>query len=384
MKKSLSILFLSSLLLTSCFEGGFTTSTSKPSDSKVVSKDISIDILNENTTLTIGDIISLEIVTDDNLDHDYIITSTDEDIILINDDNELEAVNSGTCTIYVSLEDDETISSSIDFMVVEKKTPDDIDDTDNTDDEYKLVFSDEFDGDSLNEEYWSYQEGTGSEYGLYGWGNQEAQSYKKENVTVKDGNLIITAKKEYADGKSYTSGRIRSYNKIFKTYGRLDARMSLPTHSGLWPAFWLLPNNSNYGYWPNSGEIDIMEARGRITNEVSAAVHMANQYNQHTYQTQRYVLNAGDYISNYHIYSLIWEKNDLTFLVDDVVFMHLKQKTLTNYEGNEGQPFDTDFYILFNLAVGGSFDNYIMPSDDSFPATMKVDYVRWYQKKSNS
>lgn len=378
MKKSLSILFLSSLLLTSCFEGGFTTSASKPSDSKVVSKDISIDILNENTTLTVGDIISLEIVTDDNLDHDFIITSTDEDIILINDNDELEAKNSGTCTIYVSLKDDETISSSIDFKVVEKKnTNDDI----VVDDDYKLVFSDEFDGDSLNEEYWSYQEGTGSEYGLYGWGNQEAQSYKKENVTIKDGNLIITAKKENADGKSYTSGRIRSYNKVFKTYGRLDARMSLPSYSGLWPAFWLLPNNSTYGNWPNSGEIDIMEARGRINDEVSAAVHMANQYNQHTYQTQRYSLSDGDNISNYHIYSLIWEKNDLTFLVDDVVFMHLKQKTLTNYEGKEGQPFDTDFYILFNLAVGGSFDNYIMPSDYSLPASMKVDYIRWYQKE---
>lgn len=378
MKKSLSILFLSSLLLTSCFEGGFTTSASKPSDSKVVSKDISIDILNENTTLTVGDIISLEIVTDDNLDHDYIITSTDEDIILINDNDELEAKNSGTCTIYVSLKDDETISSSIDFKVVEKKnTNDDI----VVDDDYKLVFSDEFDGDSLNEEYWSYQEGTGSEYGLYGWGNQEAQSYKKENVTIKDGTLIITAKKENADGKSYTSGRIRSYNKVFKTYGRLDARMSLPSYSGLWPAFWLLPNNSTYGNWPNSGEIDIMEARGRINDEVSAAVHMANQYNQHTYQTQRYSLSDGDNISDYHIYSLIWEKNDLTFLVDDVVFMHLKQKTLTNYEGNEGQPFDTDFYILFNLAVGGSFDNYIMPSDYSLPASMKVDYIRWYQKE---
>lgn len=377
MKKSLSILFLSTLLLTSCFEGGFTTSASKPSDSKVVSEDISIDILNENTTLTVGDIISLEIVTDDNLDHDYIITSTDEDIILINDNDELEAKSSGNCTIYVSLKDDDTISSSIDFKVVEKKnTNDDI----VVDDDYKLVFSDEFDGDSLNEEYWSYQEGTGSEYGLYGWGNQEAQSYKKENVTVKDGNLIITAKKENADGKSYTSGRIRSYNKVFKTYGRLDARMSLPSYSGLWPAFWLLPNNSTYGNWPNSGEIDIMEARGRINDEVSAAVHMANQYNQHTYQTQRYSLSDGDNISNYHVYSLIWEKNDLTFLVDDVVFMHLKQKTLTNYEGNEGQPFDTDFYILFNLAVGGSFDNYIMPSDDSLPASMKVDYIRWYQK----
>lgn len=375
MKKSFSLLFLSSILmLTSCFEGSFSSST-KTDNSSTKIQDITIDILNENTTLTVGDIISLEIETDDKLDHNFIIESTDVDIIKVDEDNKIEAISEGHCTIYVSLEEDDTISSSIDFEVIEKK---DSDNTDNIDNEYKLVFSDEFDGDSLNEEYWSYQEGTGSEYGLYGWGNQEAQSYKKENVTVKDGNLIITAKKESADGKSYTSGRIRSYNKVFKTYGRLDARMSLPSYSGLWPAFWLLPNNSTYGSWPNSGEIDIMEARGRIGDEVSAAVHMANQNNKHTYQTQRYTLT--DDISNYHVYSLIWEKNDLTFLVDDVVFMHLKQKTLSNYEGNDGQPFDTDFYILFNLAVGGSFDNYIMPSDDSLPASMKVDYIRWYQK----
>ena len=392
MKKSLSILFLSStMLLTSCFEGYFSNSSNSVNNNSTTNNttqllDVSIDILNENTTLTVGDTLQLEVETDDGKEHNYIYESMDEDIITISDTGLVTAISAGHVTLYVSLKEEEDISTSINFTVNEKKedkgNSDEIDD--DTDSEYQLVFHDEFDGDSLNENYWSYQYGNGSQYGVYDWGNSEAQSYKKENVTVKDGKLIITAKKESDNGKSYTSGRIRTYQKVAFTYGKIEARMKLPAYSGLWPAFWLLPNTNTYGYWPNSGEIDIMEARGRVDNEVSAAVHMADKtYNQHFYQTNKYVLSDGDTISNYHTYTLIWEKNDLTFLVDDNIFMHLKQKSLTNYEGSDGQPFDTDFYILFNLAVGGSFDSYTMPNDNDLPASLEVDYVRWYQKKNN-
>ncbi len=386
MKKSLpNIIIFSTLLLSSCFEGNFSNSGKSSIDQIDTSdkiEDISIDILNENTTLTVGDTTKLEVRTDDGKEHYFIYESMDEDIIYVDDDGNISAISAGHTTIYVSLEEDEDISSSITFTVKEKDDEESSSSSeDNNEGEYELVFEDNFDGDSLNENYWSYQLGDGSQYGVPSWGNGEAQSYKKENVQVKDGKLILTAKKENDNGKSYTSGRIRSYKKVEYTYGKIEARMKLPAYSGLWPAFWLLPSDStSYGTWPNSGEIDIMEARGRVSDQVSAAVHMASIYNEHFYISERYTLSDNDSISNYHVYSLIWERNDLTFLVDDNVFMHLKQKSLTNYEGNQGQPFDTDFYILLNLAVGGSFDNYVMPDDTSLPQSMEVDYVKWYQK----
>ncbi len=386
MKKSLpNIIIFSTLLLSSCFEGNFSNSGKSSIDQIDTSdkiEDISIDILNENTTLTVGDTTKLEVRTDDGKEHYFIYESMDEDIIYVDDDGNISAISAGHTTIYVSLEEDEDISSSITFTVKEKDDEESPSSSeDNNEGEYELVFEDNFDGDSLNENYWSYQLGDGSQYGVPSWGNGEAQSYKKENVQVKDGKLILTAKKENDNGKSYTSGRIRSYKKVEYTYGKIEARMKLPAYSGLWPAFWLLPSDStSYGTWPNSGEIDIMEARGRVSDQVSAAVHMASIYNEHFYISERYTLSDNDSISNYHVYSLIWERNDLTFLVDDNVFMHLKQKSLTNYEGNQGQPFDTDFYILLNLAVGGSFDNYVMPDDTSLPQSMEVDYVKWYQK----
>lgn len=380
------ILPVLSLFLTSCFqfENSQTTTGSQSSDKPGISEkeEITIDILNENSTLHLEEETRLEVQTSDSGQHGFLFTSTSPEVISVSDDGILRGLSLGHSTIYVSLKENEEISTSMDFIVIEKEEEPEKDGIENPDpSRYVLGFHDEFDGDALNEEYWSYQIGTGREYGIDGWGNQEAQSYQKENIYVRDGKLHITAKKESRDGREYTSGRIRTYQKVAFTYGRIDASIKLPAYPGLWPAFWMLPDDNTYGGWPNSGEIDIMEARGRVATESSAAVHMASISNQHTYSTGKYTFPQNQSISDFHTYSFIWEKNDMRFLVDNIEFLRLKENSLRNFMGTDGQPFDTNFYILFNLAVGGHFDNFTMPDDKTLPSTMEVDYVRWWTLK---
>jgi len=123
---------------------------------------------------------------------------------------------------------------------------------------WQLVWSDEFDGDTLDGTKWSYQIGTGSQYGLEGWGNNELQYYRPENVTVANGMLTITSIKENYEGMKYTSGRIRTFKKGGWTYGRFEFRAKMPEGRGLWAAIWMLSTYESYGSWAASGEIDIM------------------------------------------------------------------------------------------------------------------------------
>lgn len=380
MRKAFALLSFPILLLSSCFGNSSVSKQPEPSVSKAP-EDFTIDILNEKNTLFIGEEIQLEIEASDDEEHQYIYESMDEDIISVNEDGIMKGLKAGHSTLYVTVKST-SISASMDFIVIEKTQTNEEDGIMNPDPaRYTLGFHDEFDGDFLNEEYWSYQIGTGKEYGIDGWGNQEAQSYQKENITVKDGRLLITAKKENKDGREYTSGRIRTYQKVAFTYGRIDARIRLPSYQGMWPAFWMLPNTNQYGSWPNSGEIDIMEARGRVPKETSCAVHMASTGNKHTYSTGKNTFDGSGSISEYHVYSLIWEKSDIRFLCDGNEYYRLRGNALRNYMGNDGQPFDTDFYLLFNLAVGGHFDNFVLPDDKTLPSSMEVDYVRWWTLK---
>ncbi|MCA9256927.1 MAG: glycoside hydrolase family 16 protein, partial [Phycisphaerales bacterium] len=122
----------------------------------------------------------------------------------------------------------------------------------------QLIWSDEFDGTTLNANNWSYQLGDGSQYGLAGWGNNELQYYtsRPENIYVANGELHIVARQESFSGYNYTSARIRTENKADFLYGRIEARIRIPSTKGIWPAFWMLPTDSPLGGWASSGEID--------------------------------------------------------------------------------------------------------------------------------
>ncbi len=252
-------------------------------------------------------------------------------------------------------------------------------------DGYTLYWHDEFDGDSLNEEYWNYMLGNGDEYNNPGWGNQEVQYYKKENTRVEDGKLIITPKKE--ENGQYTSSRLSTSGKVSTKYGRIEAMISLPEVVGLWPAFWMLPeSNTPYGTWASSGEIDIMEARGRVNDMTSAALHYGSS-GKSTYQTRTHVLRDST-ISEYHLYSLEWEEYKMSWYVDDELFFEMdnsdgvrgpKWYSEANMDSKTA-PFDWNFHILLNCAIGGHFDNFALPGEDFVSAEMKVDYVRIYHK----
>lgn len=262
---------------------------------------------------------------------------------------------------------------------------------------WNLVWNDEFDGDSLDMTKWDYQIGTGKEFGLDGWGNDEQQYYTRENVAVEDGMLKITALKEAVENKKYTSGRIRTMKSIetgvteealfAKKYGRFEAKMKMPTGNGIWPAFWLLPdlNDNPYGTWAVSGEIDIMEARGRLSGEVSSTIHYGQVWPNNKYNTETFNFPEGEGIDGYHVYAIEWEPGELRWYVDDVLY-HTETSWYARGVGEKEDypfpaPFNEEFYIVFNLAIGGNFDEGRLPGKNDMPAVMEVDYVRVYDKE---
>lgn len=258
-------------------------------------------------------------------------------------------------------------------------------------DGYALEWSDEFNGNKLDLNKWSFQLGTkdpngGPDY----WGNQELEYYTDENHVVKDGKLVITAKKETKEGMPYTSTRIRTKTDdgetLFATqYGRIEARMKLPTEEGLWPAFWMLPADTTiYGTWAASGELDIMEARGRVPDKVGGTIHYGSQWPNNTYYGKEMTFDTATDISGYHLYSVEWEPGKITWLVDNVPYFSTSNFWSKDSASSEnyayGAPFDVPFYLVFNLAVGGTFDGEANLENASFPAAMEVDYVRVYKK----
>lgn len=248
---------------------------------------------------------------------------------------------------------------------------------------YKLVWSDEFNGESLNEDNWNYMYGDGTQYGNPGWGNNELQSYRKENVSVRNGNLIITVKREQYGGKEFTSARLNTSGKVTALYGRIEARIALPSGKGMWPAFWMLPENHKYGNWPSSGEIDIMEARGREPSMTSGALHYGPVTGSSVYQTTTNVFRDGSSITDYHIYAVEWDEDEIRWYADENNFLTVRaNRWYTMHENgldSDTAPFDVEFHILLNCAVGGNFDGGIRPDDNFQSAEMKVDYVRIYQ-----
>lgn len=244
--------------------------------------------------------------------------------------------------------------------------------------DWKLVWSEEFNGNVLDMNKWSFHK---SQYS-----NNEQSYYSGENVIVDNGNLILKAeRKSNVHNKPYVSGAIDSRTKFSQKYGRFEMRAKLPVGQGYWPAFWLMPETMNdYGPWPASGEIDIMETGGDV-NRYVGTIHYAGLNNQHKASSTGSVqLPNGGLNSDYHIYAVEWEPKEIRWYCDDV----LMGKTNTwNTYGPDGQvkrtlpaPFDKNFYIILNLAVGGDFVGNKLPLEGNEQGIMTVDYVRVYSK----
>lgn len=297
--------------------------------------------------------------------------------------------NNVTTTVTESTSEMKTVEETTSKVLEEEttSTPDTteivtIKQTDNID-EWKLIWSDEFDGNKLDNTKWSYQIGNG----YNGWGNYEKQYYTDDNVEVSDGTLKITAKEESVNGFKYTSSRIRTVTddgtKLFTAkYGKFEARMKLPEGQGLWPAFWMMPADSEYGSWPLSGEIDIMEARGRVLDTVNGTIHFGETRPFNKSLGGSYTFGAGEDITGYHVYGVEWNENTIIWYVDGVEYYRTSNWYTMNEDGvsDYPAPFDKEFYLILNLAVGGVYDNYVTPASSVLPGTMEVDYVRVYQQ----
>lgn len=234
---------------------------------------------------------------------------------------------------------------------------------------YQLVWNDEFDGNQLSND-WTQEIGNGQG----GWGNQELQYYRAENTTVEDGLLKITAKQEFFGGFNYTSSRIKTQGKQFFTYGRIDIRAALPYGKGLWPALWMLGESFSSVGWPACGEIDIMEMVGGMPNgdnTVHGTVHWSNNGSHANFGGSR-KLSSGILAENFHVFSIIWDETSIVWYIDDVQYHTID---ITPAELSE---FHSDFFFIFNVAVGGVWPG--SPNSTTvFPQTMAVDYVRVFQ-----
>ncbi|WP_255518099.1 family 16 glycosylhydrolase [Fulvivirga sp. M361] len=235
----------------------------------------------------------------------------------------------------------------------------------------ELVLQDEFDMDGVPDTaVWGYDIGRG----VNGWGNNELQYYtdRTENVKVENGFLLITAQQESFKGASYTSARLLTKGLFDQTYGRFETRIRLPWGQGIWPAFWMLGADIDTNPWPGAGEIDIMEFRGQEPTTVLGSVHGPG-YSGGESITKSYTLENDRFDTGFHVFGIEWGTEYVNFYVDDVLYNQITPADVTGE-----WVFDKPFFILVNLAVGGTFVG--SPNGETvFPQTMLVDYVRVYK-----
>ena len=247
---------------------------------------------------------------------------------------------------------------------------------------WQLVWSDEFEGDTLDGTKWSYQTGTGSQYGLDGWGNNELQYYRPENVSVGNGMLTITSKKENYEDMKYTSGRIRTFKKGGWTYGRFEFRAKMPEGKGLWAAIWMLSTYESYGSWAASGEIDIMEYLGHETKKVHGTLHFGREWPGNESKGSSYTTYGASFSEDFHDFVLEWGADKMRWYVDGGLYLTLGVGDWYSQGETFPAPFDKQFHLLINLAVGGNWPG--SPDGSTvFPQEMVIDYVRVYQDGVN-
>ncbi|MBV7258115.1 glycoside hydrolase family 16 protein [Erythrobacter sp. WH158] len=280
--------------------------------------------------------------------------------------------------------------------------------------DWTLVWEDEFEGTSLDYLKWVPEES------CWGGGNNERQCYtdRAENIAVEDGFLYLKARKETFTGpdrppeiaenpnpqvtREYTSGKIRTRGLHSWKYGRFEVRAKVPAGQGMWPAVWMMPETGEYGGWPLSGEIDILEAvnlgaecdecEGTLgENRHVSALHFGDTSPANAFVSQKSPLPDLSLPSDgFHVYAVEWGEGLIRFLINDRVHFTVPREEWFTASplaaGNANAPFDKPFYIMANLAVGGKWpeeSNELGLDEDTLPNQFVIDWIRVYQCKED-
>ena len=246
-------------------------------------------------------------------------------------------------------------------------------------DDWQPVWCDEFDTDGLPDPTrWGY------DVGGHGWGNRELQYYTRENLNnafIEDGVLHIQALKERQGSNDYTSARLVTRFRGDWLYGRIQVKAKMPAGRGLWPAIWMLPTNWQYGDWPHSGEIDIMEYVGYDPGVIHGTIHTgAFNHMNNTEIGFRKALPTVE--TEFHLYEMIWEPGRIELFVDGERFaiFGFNPDTTTTISNSDAWPFDDAFHLILNVAVGGDWGGLRGIDDSIFPQSLQVEYVRVFQR----
>jgi beta-glucanase (GH16 family) len=239
--------------------------------------------------------------------------------------------------------------------------------------DWKLVWEDDFSKDkAIDTTKWNF------DIDGHGGGNGELEYYTNspKNAHLENGELVMTAIKGDG-GHKFTSAKLDTKGKFSCLYGRIEACIkSPPAQAGNWPAFWMMPEESKYGSWPRSGEIDIMELINK-SDKLYGTCHFGGQHGD-THKGAQASLKSGDFSQDYHVYAVEWQEKEIRWYVDGNYYGSIH--TWDSANGAYPAPFDQKFYVILNFAVGGAWPK----SPDAaatFPQSMRVKYVRVYQPK---
>ncbi len=248
----------------------------------------------------------------------------------------------------------------------------------------KLLWAQEFDGESgqlPDPEFWEYENGDGSQFGIPGWGNQELESYQPENTAMDgDSSLVITAKKTnpatapdtYYGKAQFTSGRIVTHHKLHFEYGRYEIRAKVSGGVGLWPAFWMLGDDIGEHTWPLCGEIDIMEFIGRRPNTIYGTLHGPGYFGDDGHGT---TIDLPDPVADdWHVFAIEWKPDHMVWFLDGKEYFRAEASAVAPNEWVFNHP----FYFLLNMAVGGHLGGEVDP-ELATESQLLVDYIRVYE-----
>jgi beta-glucanase (GH16 family) len=239
---------------------------------------------------------------------------------------------------------------------------------------WNIVWSDEFNGNAIDPRTWTFDVGDG------GWGNSELEYYTSRlaNAYVSNGLLHVVARQEAYNGSSYTSARLKTQSLYARKYGRFEFRARLPSGLGFWPSFWMLGSDFATVGWPACGEIDVLESRGAVTNQVQGTIHFSGPTNNHLAASALYTMPNQQLTTDFHTYALEWTTNLVRWYFDDQLYE--SQTSWSSSTGPYPAPFNQPFFFIVNLAVGGNYVGNPTPAQINantvFPGELQVDYIR--------